>query len=112
MEGFAHIGSTYSLREPNKDRSLIWAVIRNDSNNKTSTITVVEDCLEHGRTEIVDAKKLNELQPLGMIIKPAGEVVIEDGIEYIKRDLEHTKEKCPSKSLRPKNKYNHNVKMN
>ena len=99
MEGFSHIGTLYSLREPKEDKSLLWAVIENNLNDKTSTLSVVEDCSENGKKVKVDAKWLNEIAPIGPILRPAGEIVIENGIEFIRQ----VDEKGQSKVLKAKN---------
>ena len=48
MEGYARIGTLYSLREPKGDKNLVWSVIENNSNDETSTLIVVEDCPKKG----------------------------------------------------------------
>ena len=97
MEGYASIGTLYLLRHPKTDEMLLWSVIENNSNDKSSTLTVVEECQEKGMKVKIDAKWLYEREPVGPIFPPAGEIVVEDGIEYIKKSEEKTKSK--------KNKY-------
>ena len=84
MKGYASIGTIYSLREQHSDKILIWAVIENNSNDNTSTLVVVEDCPEIGKRVKVDAKWLYEREPLGPIFPPAGEIIIKQGIEFIR----------------------------
>ena len=84
MEGYASIGSLYLLRHPKVDKSLLWVVVENNSNDKTSTLTVVEECQEKGMKAKIDAKWLYEREPVGPIFPPAGEIVVENGIEYVK----------------------------
>lgn len=99
MQGYASIGTIYSLRERYSDKSLIWIVIENNSNDKTSTLLVVEDCLENGKKVKVDANWLYEIAPIGPILPPIGEIVVENGIEFIKP----VEEKTQSKGLIYKN---------
>lgn len=99
MQGYACIGTIYSLREQHSDKSLIWAVIENNLNDKTSTLLVVANCPENGKKVKVDAKWLYEREPIGLILPPAGEIVVENGIEFV-RQIE---EKTQSKVLKPKN---------
>lgn len=93
MEGYAIIGALYYLREQYSDRSLLWAVIENNSNDNTSTLVVVEDCPENGKKVKVAAKWLYEREPIGPIFPPTGEVIIENGIEFIKPIEEKIKSK-------------------
>jgi len=84
MDGYASIGAIYFLRERHSSKSLIWAVIENNSNDNTSTLLVVEDCPENGKKVKVDAKWLYEREPIGPIFPPVGEIVIENGIEFVR----------------------------
>lgn len=84
MEGYASIGTLYLLRHPKVNKSLLWVVVENNSNDKTSTLTVVEECQEKGMKAKIDAKWLYEREPVGPIFPPAGEIVVENGIEYVK----------------------------
>lgn len=93
MQGYATIGTMYSLREQNSDKSLIWAVIENDSNDNTSTLLVVEDCPKKGKQVKVDATWLYEREPIGPILPPNGEIVIEHGIEFVRPIREEVKPK-------------------
>lgn len=60
MEGYASIGTLYLLREPKGDKNLVWAVIENNSNYKTSTLVVVEECSKKNMKAKVNAKWLYE----------------------------------------------------
>ena len=93
MEGYASIGTLYLLRHPKTDEMLLWSVIENNSNDKSSTLTVVEECQEKGMKVKIDAKWLYEREQVGTIFPPVGEIVVEDGIEYIKKPKEKTKSK-------------------
>ncbi len=84
MNGYASIGAIYLLREQNGTKNLLWAVIENNLNDKTSTLSVVEDCSEIGKKVKVDAKWLYEREPVGPILPLAGEIVIENGREFIR----------------------------
>ena len=88
MKGYPHLGTLYLLRiqtsNSNGSNSLVWSVIENNSNNNTSTLMVVEDCSEKGEKATVDATLLNEREPLGPILPPNGEIVIENVIEFIR----------------------------
>lgn len=93
MQGFANIGTIYSLREKPSDKSRIWIVIENNSNDKTSTLLVIEECPEKGKKVVVDANWLYEREPIGPILLPSGEIVIKDGIEFVKPVEEKTQSK-------------------
>lgn len=84
MKGYATIGTIYSLREETSSKRLLWAVTENNGIDKTSTLTVIEDCPENGKTVTVDAKWLYSVEPLGPILPPNGEIVIENEREFIK----------------------------
>ena len=84
MKEYASIGTLYLLKHPKTDKSLLWAVIENNSNDKTSTLVVIEECKEKGMKAKIDAKWLYEREPVGPILPPNGEIVVEDGIEYVK----------------------------
>ena len=85
MEGYARIGTLYLLRVPKGTKRLLWAVIENNSNDTTSTLEVVEECPEKGMRAKIDAKWLYEREILGPILPPLGDIVIENGIEFIKQ---------------------------
>lgn len=102
MEGYAHIGTLYLLREPKGEKKLVWSVIENNSNDETSTLVVVEECSKKGMKAVVNAKWLYEREPIGPILPPSGDIVIENGREFI-RPIE-TKEY--SKVLKPKSQKN------
>lgn len=99
MEGYPSMGTIYSLREQYGAKRLIWAVIENNLNDKTSTLVVVEDCPENGKKAKVDAQWLCERSPIGPILPPDGEIVVENGIEFV-RPVE---EEVQSQILRIKN---------
>jgi len=84
MKGYAQIGTLYLLREPKGDKNLVWAVIENNSNDETSTLVVVEECPKKGMKAKVSAKWLYEREPFGPILPPSDEIVIENGIEFVK----------------------------
>lgn len=98
MEGYAHIGTLYLLKEPNGNKNLVCSVIENNSNDKTSILLVVEDCAKKGMTAKVNAKWLYERESIGLILPPSGDIVIENGREFI-RPIET---KGYSKVLKPK----------
>ena len=99
MQGYAKIGTIYLLREEHSRKNLVWAVIENNSNDKTSTLLVIEACPENGIKAKVDAQWLYERDPIGPIFPVNGDIVVEDGIEFIKPH----EEKAPTKVLKPKN---------
>ncbi len=99
MNGYPSIGTTYLLRDPISDKILVWAVIENNLNDQTSTLLVVEACPENGKKAKVDAKKLYEREPIGSILPVVGNIVVEDGIEFVKP----TEEKVQSKALKLNN---------
>lgn len=84
MKGYASIGATYYLREESRSKGLIWSVIENNTIENTSTLIVVEDCPENGKKVAVDAKWLFGIEPIGPIMPPDGEIVVENGIEFIR----------------------------
>ena len=84
MEGYARIGTLYLLREPKGDKNLVWSVIENNSNDETSTLVVVEECSKKGMKAKVNAKWLYEREPIGPILPTSDEIVIENGIEFVK----------------------------
>lgn len=92
MQGYANLGTLYLLRHPKMNESLLWVVVENNSNDKTSTLTVVEECEEKGTKVKIDAKWLYEREPVGPIFPLAGEIVVENGIEYVKPILEEKSE--------------------
>ena len=84
MKGYASIGTLYSLKEPKGDNNLIYSVIENNSNDETTTLVVVENCSKKGTKVKVNAKALYERNPIGPILPVSDDVVIENGIEFIK----------------------------
>ena len=98
MQGYPSIGTTYSLRFNNIDKGLFCAVIKNDFNTGNTTLLIVEVCPEYGKKVTVNSKMLCERQPLGPVFQPAGEVVTENGMEYIRP----VRKKAQTKSLKPK----------
>lgn len=98
MKGYPQIGAIYSLIHNKIPKSLLWAVTENDSINKTSTVTVIEDCPEKGYTATVNAQWLYSREPVGPIMTPNGEIVIENGREFIK-PLEKEEEQNTTMSL-------------
>jgi len=102
MEGYARIGTLYLLREPKDDKNLVWSVIENNSNDETSTLVVVEECSKKGKKAKVNAKWLYEREPIGPILPPSDEIVIENGIEFVKSngiERPHEEEKNNSVNL-------------
>lgn len=102
MDGYAKIGTLYLLREPNGNKNLVWSVIENNSNNQTSVLMVVEDGPKKGMKAKIDAKWLYEREPIGPVLLPNCDVVIENGIEFI-RPLE-VKEHSKTLKLRKQEK--------
>lgn len=98
MQGYAIIGSIYLLRESLSAERLVWMVVENNSNDKTTTLSLVEKSPECGKRIKVDAQWLCEREPIGPIFPVAGEIMIENGIEFIKL----TEEKAQSRLLKPK----------
>lgn len=84
MHGYACIGSLYMLREREYSDRLLWAVVSNNRIDKTTTLMVVEDCEEKGKTITIAAKSLWDKKPVGPILPPKREIVTENGIEFIK----------------------------
>lgn len=84
MKGYASIGTLYSLKEPKGDKYLLCSVIENNSNDETSTLVVVEEGSKKGMKLKVNAKLLLEKEPIGPILPTQDEVVIENGVEFIK----------------------------
>lgn len=84
MPNYASIGTLYYLQEQYGSPKLIWSVIENNFNEKTSTLMVVESCEEYGKKVKVDAKWLYDKTPIGPIIPQEGEIVIENGREFIR----------------------------
>ena len=100
MKGYAHIGTLYLLREPKGDKNLVWAVIENNSNDETSTLVVVEECPKNGMKAKVNAKWLYEREPIGPILPTSDEIVIENGIEFVKsKGLDKTIEEEKNNSV-------------
>jgi len=100
MKGYAHIGTLYLLREPKGDKNLVWAVIENNSNDETSTLVVVEKCPKKGMKAKVNAKWLYEREPIGPILPTSDEIVIENGIEFVKsKGLDKTIEEEKNNSV-------------
>lgn len=85
MKGYACIGALYLLREPKSNRNLLWSVIENNSNDETSTLVVVEEGSKKDMKTTVDAKWLYEKEPIGPILLPSEDIVIEDGREFIRQ---------------------------
>lgn len=99
MQGYADIGSIYLLRENPFAERLVWMVIENNSNDKTTTLSVVEMGPECGKEIKVNAEWLCKREPIGPIFPVKGEIVIENGIEFVKS----VNEQAPIKALKPKN---------
>lgn len=85
MKGYPSIGSLYLLPNKECNKTLLWAVIENNSNNNQSTLSVIEQCPEKGTKARVDTKWILEREAIGPILPPSGDVVIEEGREFIKR---------------------------
>lgn len=85
MEGFASIGAVYSIPNPKKyGKSFYCRVIENDFNRNISILEVIEYCPERGKKYEVDSKILYTCSGLGIILPPDGDIVIENGREYVK----------------------------
>ena len=97
MKGYASIGTIYLLKHPKVSRRVLWAVVENNSNDRTSTLEVIEECEEKGMKAKIEAKWLYECEPVSApILQTNGEIVIENGIEYV-RPI--SKEKSLSKTF-------------
>lgn len=83
MQGFATIGALYILSIRGFEKST-WVVIENNSNENKTILENIEEGPNYGIKISVDAAKLNEREPLGPILNVNGEIVIEDGREFIK----------------------------
>lgn len=84
MKGYPSIGSLYLLPNKECNKTLLWAVIENNSNNNQSTLSVIEECTEKGIKAKVDTKWLIEREPVGPILPASGNIVIEKGREFIR----------------------------
>lgn len=85
---------------------MLWCVVENNFNEKTTTLLVVKDCCYKGIKKKVETKRLMNVVPIGPIFPPDGEIVpkdeivIENGIEFIRP----AETKKYSKVLKQKNK--------
>lgn len=90
MKEYADIGALYLLRNPQGINNLLWAVIENNSNDKTSILMVIEEGQYRGMKATVDSKWLCGIESVGPILPPAGEIVVENGVEFIRNKKEKT----------------------
>lgn len=94
MIGYPRIGNLYLLPEQECSDKLLWVVIENNSNDKTSTLLVVEDCPKYGMSAKVDAEWLSKQEAIAPVLEPDTEIVVENGLEFIKGlDVEKGKTK-------------------
>lgn len=84
MNGFATIGTLYMLSIERYSERSIWAVIGNNFNNNTTILENVEVGPNQGTKIAVDATKLYEKEPLGLVLPTNGEIVTEDGKQFVK----------------------------
>lgn len=85
MKEFASIGAVYSIPNPKEyGKSFYCRVIENDFNRNISVLEVIEDCPEIGKKFEVDSKALYICSGLGIILPPDGDIVIENGREFIR----------------------------
>lgn len=82
MVGFAPIGLLYNFYK--NGETFICAVKENNSNDGTTTLVVVSKGPKNGKEIIADAVKLNKAESLGVLLPINGDIVIENGIEYVK----------------------------
>lgn len=87
MNGFATIGTLYMLSIKLEKRYIersIWAVIGNNFNNNTTILENVEFGTNQGMQIAVDATKLYKKEPFGLVLPTNGEIVTEDGKQFVK----------------------------
>lgn len=87
MNGFATIGTLYMLSIKVEKRSIeknVWSVIGNNFNNNTTILENVEVGPDQGMKIAVDATKLYEKEPLGLVLPTNGEIVTENGKQFVK----------------------------
>ena len=52
---------------------------------KLEVLEIIDECEEKGKQITVSTEKLSNVLPLGPVIEPNGKIVLENGIEYIKK---------------------------
>lgn len=86
MKDYPEIGTHYALRISLTQKTVYSMVIKNNSNNKTTTLKVVSDNEYYGKTFTVNSQLLYEKEALLIApIEKDEEIVIKNGIEYIKK---------------------------
>ena len=86
MKGYPEIGTHYALILSTIQKLIYCMVIKNNSNNKTTTLKVVSDNEYCGKTFTVNSQLLYEKEALLIApIEKDEEIVIKNGIEYIKK---------------------------
>ena len=86
MKGYPEIGTHYALISSTTQKLIYCMVIENNSNNKTTTLKVVSDNEYYGKTFTVNSQLLYEKEALLIApIEKDEEIVIKNGIEYIKK---------------------------
>lgn len=86
MKGYPEIGTHYALILSTIQKLIYCMVIKNNSNNKTTTLKVVSDNEYYGKTFTVNSQLLYEKEALLIApIEKDEEIVIKNGIEYIKK---------------------------
>jgi len=86
MKDYPEIGTHYALIPSTIQEPVYCMVIENNSNDKTTTLKVVSDNKNYGMTFKVNSQSLYGTIPkLIAPIEKDEEIVIEKGIEYIKK---------------------------
>ena len=86
MKDYPEIGTHYALILSTIHKLIYCMVIKNNSNNKTTTLKVVSDNEYYGKTFTVNSQLLYEKEALLIApIEKDEEIVIKNGIEYIKK---------------------------
>ena len=86
MKDYPEIGTHYALIPSTIQEPVYCMVIENNSNNKTTTLKVVSDNEYYGKTFTVNSQLLYEKEALLIApIEKDEEIVIKNGIEYIKK---------------------------
>ena len=86
MKDYPEIGTHYALRISSTQKIVYCMVIENNSNNKTTTLKVVSNNEYYGKTFTVNSQLLYEKEALLIApIEKDEEIVIKNGIEYIKK---------------------------
>ncbi len=78
MKGFASIGAIYYIRND------IGMVVENNSNDNTTILEIISDGPKYGEKIKADASVIYEAEPIGPVFPANGEIVIENGREFVK----------------------------